>query len=140
MGGQKHQKTRVAAYTLILQDQKLLLCRLTAVEKSVGSWTLPGGGIDFGEAPKDAAVREVYEETGLKVVVTELVTVDSNLFHNRDYDMHSVSVIYRADIIGGALRYETDGSTDRCEWFTQAEIKRLPLVWLAKRGVHLAFG
>lgn len=31
------------------------------------AWTLPGGGIDKGESPEDAAMREVYEETGFKV-------------------------------------------------------------------------
>ena len=47
---------RVAAYNVCLDDAgRLLVCRLTAVTDRAGYWTLPGGGIDFGEHPADAA-------------------------------------------------------------------------------------
>ena len=42
-----------------------------------GHWTLPGGGIDFGEDPEDAVVREFIEETGLTVKVRKLAGIDS---------------------------------------------------------------
>jgi 8-oxo-dGTP pyrophosphatase MutT (NUDIX family) len=58
------QVTRIAGYGIVLGDAgRLLLCRLSADELYPGWWTLPGGGIDFGEDPCDAALRELTEET-----------------------------------------------------------------------------
>ena len=55
----KRQITRVAAYGLMLQDDSMMLCRISgAVPNYKGQWTLPGGGLDFGEDPADAVVRE----------------------------------------------------------------------------------
>ena len=46
-------------------EGRILLARLSAIEVDVGAWTLPGGGVDFGEHPDAAAIRELEEETGL---------------------------------------------------------------------------
>jgi len=60
--------TRVSAYGLLRRDDQMLLCRLSErVGMNPGCWTLPGGGLDFGEDPEDAVVREFKEETGLLV-------------------------------------------------------------------------
>ena len=56
---------RVAAYAICLDRDRLLACRLAPGEPWPGSWTLPGGGIDFGEDPGAAVARELEEETGL---------------------------------------------------------------------------
>src|ERR1700675_729791 len=64
--GPQRRVTRVAAYALCVEDDRLLMCRLAPGEWTlVGHWTLPGGGLAFGESPPDAALRELDEETGL---------------------------------------------------------------------------
>lgn len=136
----REQITRVAAYGLVVDDGRILLCRLSEqVMGNVGHWTLPGGGIDFGEDPRNAAVREVFEETGLRVAVDELVAVDSALFSLSDHEHHALRIIYRVRVLGGDLVYEVDGSTDLCAWLTPEEALALPLVGLARLGIGLAF-
>ena len=56
---------RVAAYALILRDDRILLTRLASRISADEKWHLPGGGLDHGENPRDALVREIREETGL---------------------------------------------------------------------------
>src|SRR6266576_788909 len=59
-------RTRVGGYALCVDDrERILLSRLSAIEVDVGAWTLPGGGVEFGEHPDATVIRELAEETGL---------------------------------------------------------------------------
>ena len=64
-----------------------------------GKWALPGGFVDVGETVREAAVREVAEETGLAVEVSRLVGVYSE--PDRDPRGHNVSVAFLAHVLGG---------------------------------------
>lgn len=136
---------RVAAYNVCLDDEhRLLLCRLSAITEAPGAWTLPGGGIDFGEHPEVGAIRELREETGLIGRIEELLAVDSmhrpaGIGANRA-DYHSIRIFYRTTIEGGALTDELDESTDRAAWFTRSELATTPIVSTAELGARLAYG
>jgi len=138
--------TRVAAYALCIQDGRILLVRIAEGSWSgVGQWTLPGGGLDFGESPRDGALRELTEETGLVGEIEELADVLS--WHGRwthprdgvDEAYHGLQIVYRVSVTGGELSDESDGSTDQARWFTREEAEALPLVELAAEGVRLGF-
>lgn len=138
--------TRVAAYALCIDDGRLLLARLAAGELAVGQWTLPGGGLDFGEAPAGAVLRELGEETGLSGEIIGLADVLSwsrrsmQVGDGVDGEFHAIQIVYRVRVTGGALRDEPDGSTDAARWFSREELAGLPLVDLAREGARLAFG
>jgi ADP-ribose pyrophosphatase YjhB (NUDIX family) len=140
------QVTRVAAYALCVEDERILLCRLApSWWGDAGHWTLPGGGLAFGESPEAGAIRELEEETGLSGTIRELVDIrdwSGRWIHPRDgvdEAFHALQVVYRVDITGGELRDEVDGSTDMARWFTREEATALPLVDLGATGVRLAF-
>ena len=136
----QQQVTRISAYGLILQGPRILLCRISNhLPLDAGRWTLPGGGIDFGEDPADAMVREVHEETGLTVRPLEIAGIDSFYVREAEREFHGVRIIYRTEIAGGALRYEVDGTTDLCAWWSPEEARGLPLVNLVSAGLELAF-
>jgi len=64
---------QVPSVSVAVRDQagRVLLAR----HSEGGAWVLPGGAIEPGESPADAAVREAWEETGLLVRLTALVGV-----------------------------------------------------------------
>ena len=133
--------TRIAAYCVVTDESgRLLLCRLGPGELDVGKWTLPGGGLDFGEDPADGAVRELEEETGLVGRITALLGIDSRLYPprpGRDVPFHAIRAIYRAEPVMAELRHELDGSTDRAEWFTREQLARVSAVDLVERALEL---
>jgi 8-oxo-dGTP diphosphatase len=61
---------RHGAFGIIFDDQRrVLLCH----RRDIDAWNLPGGGVEDGEAPWDAAIREIREEVGLTAEVERLV-------------------------------------------------------------------
>ena len=115
---------RVAAYAVILREDHVLLSRLASRLTSKELWTLPGGGLEHGEDPRDAVVREVHEETGLDVEVGETANVYS--FHQRNTwrqgrraDAHSLRIVYDGWVPVDAPEprvVEVDGSTAEAAW------------------------
>ena len=136
---------RVASYVVCLDEHdRLLLCRLTDVTNRPGWWTLPGGGVEFGEHPEAAALRELDEETGLQCRLGELLCVDSKTGPVRVdegalIDMHRIRIVYRAEVTGGELRHEIGGSSDRAQWFARDELGTIDLVDVGALGARLAW-
>lgn len=58
---------------------------------------LPGGFVNYGEDPKDAAVREVREETGARIKIKKLLGVYGD--PKRDPRAHNVSIVYEGEYI-----------------------------------------
>ncbi len=135
---------RVAAYAVVTDDDgRLLLAHWNEGRRA--AWTMPGGGLEHGEDPEAAVRREVREETGYKVAVDELLGIDSfvipaNRRLQRDVavPLHALRIVYRAHIVGGKLRYEQNGSTDRAEWFHVEHVQRLSRVKLVDVALRMA--
>lgn len=140
MSAVERERTRIAAYALATDaDGRILLCRTAPGIVPEPVWVLPGGGLDFGESPERAVVRELGEETGLTGEVKALLDVHDQVIERpaEAERVHAIRIIYRVDVSGGDLRDEPAGSTDRCAWVTRQEAAALHLSDLARRALAL---
>lgn len=120
-GGQDRMQ-RTGAYGICVRDGRILLSRYLS-----GRWSLPGGGVDFGEHPEASVVREVAEETGYACEVTELIGIESGGWTTRDQvPVHSISILYGIEVTGGELTHEVDGTSDMAAWIALDEIATRP--------------
>jgi 8-oxo-dGTP diphosphatase len=122
--GRLPQRQRVAAYAVIIRGGEILLSRLAPRVSNGELWTLPGGGLDHGEDPQAAVVREVFEETGLRATVSRDARVYS--MHNArarygkdKADFHALRIVFEGWVAADAPApevQEVDGSTVAAAW------------------------
>ena len=135
----------LAAYALCLdRHSRLLLCRLNTGCIEAGYWTLPGGGVNWGESPDDAVARELQEETGLRPSGVSLISRIYSEVYPKTEDgpagpVHHVGLLYRVRELTGTLRAERTGTTDHCAWFTREEAEQLPLTLLGQFALGIAW-
>ncbi len=113
------QRRRIGVYGICRDDAgRVLLVRQAPSTANAGAWQLPGGGVDHGEDPLRALVREFAEETGLDVVIERPRGVRTDFFRLPDRDMlvHLDRIVFDVRPVGGELRDEPEGSTDAVAW------------------------
>ena len=140
---------RVAAYAVVVADDRLLLTRLAQGTGAEGRWNLPGGGLEPAESPADGVVREVAEETGQVVDEVRLVEVMSQHWVGRSArgleDYHAVRLLHvaRCERPTTPVVHDVGGSTSDARWVPLAELDAVPVVAsvpVALRAVGLAQG
>ncbi|MEV7445636.1 NUDIX domain-containing protein [Streptomyces sp. NPDC091204] len=92
-------------------------------------WALPGGGHDAGETISQTVVREVQEETGISVIVEDIVGLYTDPAHVMAYDDGEVrqqfSICFHARPVGGSLR--TSSESKEVRWVSPADLDELDI-------------
>ncbi|GAA1796820.1 hypothetical protein GCM10009795_047840 [Nocardioides hankookensis] len=139
----RHQ--RLGAYAVVRRGGDVLLTRISERGFHTGSWTLPGGGVDHGESPRSAVLRELREECGLDGTVGELVAVHDDHFSGtapsgRYEDFHAVAMAFAVTVADDAepVLTEVDGTSDAVAWVPVADVESgaLPVLDLVREALR----
>lgn len=106
----------VGVGAVIVCDGKVLLEKRKG-EPGKGKWTIPGGLVELGERTEETVIREVKEETSLRVRQPELIDVVNNISVDGKGDIkyHFVIVDYFVKLVDGILKVEMLKAADDAE-------------------------
>ncbi|WP_344057462.1 NUDIX hydrolase [Terrabacter lapilli] len=134
---------RVATYAVVRSERGLLLTQFSSQTHVSGDWGLPGGGLEEGESPVEGVHREVWEETGQRIELGELVVVQSQHWVGRApsgvlEDFHAVRIVYAATCPEptDVVVHDVGGTTADARWVPAERLGdyRLSASW---RGLGL---
>ncbi|MBW3163142.1 nucleotide triphosphate diphosphatase NUDT15 [Ferrimonas balearica] len=102
-------------------DGKILIGKRTGAHAPY--WSIPGGHLELGESFEAAAIREIEEETGLRIADPQVIAVTNNLRTFREEGKHYVSVCLLAHHQG---EKPVNREPDKCEGWVWVEPDDLP--------------
>lgn len=101
-------------------DRRIVMGRREGGHES-GTWTFPGGFVEYWEDPADTAVRETFEEIGVKVGPPTFLTQTTEMF--RELDLHTVTLWFAAPLVEGTPR-QCEPVLTRVGWF---KLRKMPV-------------
>lgn len=131
----EHPRAGVGA--IVWRGEELLLIRRGQPPRA-GEWSIPGGGQELGETVAEAAIREVFEETGIEITVTDVVTVVDMIERDADGRVryHYVLVDVNAEWVSSEPKAATD-AVDVC-WSRLEQLDAFGLWSETRRVIALA--
>ena len=138
MSGRRYPSRPIVGVGVVILDADKVLLIKRGKPPRAGTWSLPGGAQESGETLKEAALREIYEETNLKVEIIGLIDIVDSIRRDKkgDAEYHYTLIDFAARVTGGALRAGDDAIDTR--WFTLQEIKKLEIWSETKRIIRMA--
>ena len=106
---------RVGVACIVTHGGRTLLVRRQR-SHGAGSWSTPGGHLDFGETPEACAIRETEEETGIRVVEPEFVAITNDLF--ADDGKHYITIWMHAEADNGDPVVHDPAEIADAGWFS----------------------
>ncbi len=124
-------RQRLAAYGIVLSDRGVLATQFSDRTAVPGLWGLPGGGVDPGENPSQALVREVAEETAQDLEISHLLDIQTDHWIGRApsgviEDFHAVRIIYagRCSHADRPEVHDVGGTTAAASWIALRDWQR----------------
>ncbi len=118
------RQPRIAVRAIVMHAERLLL--VNAWKGRTHLWCAPGGGAEAHASLPDNLIREVYEETGLKVTVGAPCLV--NEFHDPKGEFHQVDIYFRCQITDAKLDLnwrDPEGIVTHRRWVSRADMALL---------------
>ncbi len=113
---------------IVKGDGKILMIRRQN-SHGHGTWSCPGGHIDFGESFEECAIRECYEETGIRIKNIRFKTITNDVF--KEDQKHYVTIWMEADYDGGTPEVMSERELTEVGWFDMEHLPEplfLPMV------------
>jgi 8-oxo-dGTP diphosphatase len=107
---------RVGVGIVVRRDRELLLVRRAGTHGS-GTWSTPGGHLDFGEDPAVCGAREAEEETGVAIGPARLIGITNDVFDEEG--KHYVTLWFEAQHESGEAEPLARGELDAVGWFRE---------------------
>ena len=108
---------RVGLTMMLIRDEKILLGKRINTETAEGMRAYPGGRMDFGEDPITGIIREVDEETGLKLDPKKIKFVDYKNEYFPEEDKHYVSLVFITSNFEGEPERKEPKKCAGWEWY-----------------------
>jgi 8-oxo-dGTP diphosphatase len=109
---------KVGVGVVILQHNKVLLGQRKSPHGH-SHWSFPGGHVEFGESPEEAAVRETFEETGLVIDGMQKIHFTSDIFED---GRHYITLYIIAKECSGVVRNMEPEKCEGWQWFSPASL------------------
>jgi 8-oxo-dGTP pyrophosphatase MutT (NUDIX family) len=123
---------RVSAHAFVTSSRGVLMTQFSDRTNAPGKWGLPGGGLEPHEEPDRAVLREVWEESGQVIEVSELALVQSRHWIGRApggrlEDFHAVRLVYRAACPEPTepVVHDVGGTTASAAWMPAGDLELL---------------
>ena len=119
---EKHPKEypKVGLSIIVTRGNEVLIGKRKGAH-GAGSWSFPGGHLEFGEALEDAVKRELQEEANIKTKNIDFVTATNDI-DNRE-NKHYVTLFFKGEYDSGEVKVN---EPDRCESWIWVEWKKIP--------------
>lgn len=111
----------VGVGAVILNEKKELLLLLRNKQPEAGHWSIPGGAVEFNETLEDAIIREVKEETDVKIEILSLLGATNHILPEEG--IHWVTMPFLTRIIEGTPKNVEPQKHNELKWF---DITNLP--------------
>jgi 8-oxo-dGTP diphosphatase len=105
---------RVGIGVIIINNGKVLMGKRKGAHGS-GTWSFPGGNLEFGESPAECAAREVLEETGLRATNIRFGAMTNDFFETEQ--KHYITLFMLADYVNGTPQVLEPHKCESWDWF-----------------------
>ncbi|MBN1483375.1 MAG: NUDIX domain-containing protein [Chloroflexia bacterium] len=105
---------RVGVAVIVEKEGQVLLLRRHNVH-GTGTWSTPGGHLDWGESPEDCAVREAYEETGVRIGEVRFLAITNDVFEAEG--KHYVTLWMQGRYLSGEPSVQAAHEMSEVGWF-----------------------